>query len=320
MNNSRFVQLPKGICLCRNNKDFGSIFVNINKNGDKYIRQLLPDGKVKNLSIPKDYINSDLQLEDVVKLLNIVDAPPAPAGDKVNDKKAMGKLIGTWNNDNIWLNKGNFGYYLRVGTGKVLYTVKHFVDIDKLDIESCINIIKDAQNSKLVHDYHNNSMKLINCDSHYNNNPIKLIAGNYGPYFRYDKYNITIPKQFRDTTNNFTQDQIKNIIDSYISEKNSIIKSHNTLNVPVPNAVNDNPVIDPSNKPATDTLNNKPVNALNNKRSEQSSKALSFPVDAYTSSCGCPDTPANKSYINAVKTKNNSVFKYNKIYILRFKG
>jgi len=274
MSNSRFVQLPKGICLCRNNKDFGSIFVNINKSGEKYIRQLLPDGKVNNLSIPKDYINSDLQLEDVVKLLNIVDAPPVPAGDKVNDKKAMGKLIGTWNNDNIWLNKGNFGYYLRIGTGKSLYTVKHFVDINKLDVESCINIIKDAQNSKLVHNYnHNKSFKLIHDDYNYNNNPIPLYDGEYGPFFKYDKYNITIPKQFRDTTNNFTQDQINNIIDSYITKKNSIINSHNTLNVPV----NNNLVMDPSNKPATDIVNN-------------------------PSNKPATDT-SNKSYLNAVKSK-----------------
>ena len=220
--NNRFVNLPKGVCLCRNNKEFGSIFVNINKNGEKYIRQLLPDGKVKNLSIPKDYINSDLQLEDVNKLLHIVDSPPAPPDDKVNEKPAVGKLIGTWNNENIWLNKGNFGYYLCVGTGRALYTVKHFIDINKLDIESCINIIKDAQNSKLIHNYNNNSMKLMNGNYIYKNNPIPLYDGEYGPFFKYDKYNITIPKQFRDTTNNFTQEQINNIIDSYITKKNSV--------------------------------------------------------------------------------------------------
>ena len=275
MSNSRFVQLPKGICLCRNNKDFGSIFVNINKSGEKYIRQLLPDGKVNNLSIPKNYINYDLQLEDVVKLLNIVDSPPAPPDDKANDKKAMGKLIGTWNNENIWLNKGNFGFYLRVGTGKSLYTVKHFVDINKLDVESCINIIKDAQNSKLIHKYtqrgvsSNHSMKLINSNYNYNDNPIPLYDGEYGPFFKYDKYNITIPKQYRDTTNNFTQEQINNIIDSYITKKNSVLPNNNPVNdsptkqvnVPQPNPVNDSPT--------------KQVN----------------------------DSPTNKSYVNAVKTK-----------------
>ena len=275
MSNSRFVQLQKGICLCRNNKDFGSIFVNINKSGEKYIRQLLPDGKVNNLSIPKNYINYDLQLEDVVKLLNIVDSPPAPPEDKANDKKAMGKLIGTWNNENIWLNKGNFGFYLRVGTGKSLYTVKRFVDINKLDVESCINIIKDAQNSKLIHKYmprgvsSNNSMKLINSNYNYNDNPIPLYDDEYGPFFKYDKYNITIPKQYRDTTNNFTQEQINNIIDSYITKRNSVLPNNNPVNdsptkqvnVPQPNPVNDSPT--------------KQVN----------------------------DSPTNKSYVNAVKTK-----------------
>jgi hypothetical protein len=241
---------PKGICLCRNHKQYGTIFINTNKSNIKYIRQI-KDDVTNNYSIDDAYVNDNMKLEDVIKIIS------APSGlrpltvQSFNTKKSIdqneevlvkqnetsteevknefkftkGKLLGKYNGMSVFLNIGKFGYFLKVNGDDKFYNIKHYVDITKIDLEAAISIINDHKKQYM-----------------YNNISIEVCDGKYGSYIKYDTNNIKIP----DGKINVSQDDINNIIDTYLEQKlnKSFDANDKTASVPT-NDINNNSACNP---------------------------------------------------------------------------
>jgi hypothetical protein len=154
----------KGICLCRNHKQHGTIFINTNKSNIKYIRQL-KDELTNNYSIDEEYVNNDIKLEDVIKIIqnfnrkknvNKEELKPAPSLAVQNEtssdviksefKITKGRLLGRHNNNNVFINMGKYSPFIKVNGDTKLYSLKHYVDVEKIDLEAAISIINDYKN------------------------------------------------------------------------------------------------------------------------------------------------------------------------------
>ena len=206
----------KGTCIVRNHPQYGTIFINLNKFNKQYIR-VIKEGTTNNYSIPENYVNNELKLEDIIKILSTIDKSQeesshfgayAPNTTKKFTEVKRGKILGKYNDQNIFLNKSDFGYYLKLSNETTTYNIKHYVAIDKLDLEAAINIINDMKNREFK----------------YNNSPVILYPdGKFGAYIKYNDSNINIPKN--KSVQNLSQDEINNIIDKYLERKNTPVDS-----------------------------------------------------------------------------------------------
>ena len=225
MQNNNFK--PKGICLTRNHEIYGSIFINKNKYNKPYIRQI-KDDVTNNYSIDDNYINNDITLEDVVKIISTIDVKQQVKTIEEEVKVKKGKLLGKYNSMSVFLNNGKFSPYLKVNGDDKLYNIKHYVDIDKIDLEAAISIINDYKNKQFR--YNNSSVVLHD-------------EGKYGPYIKYDNTNIKLPKN----KSNLTQDDVNSIIDTYLKNKDKLFDAnelYKTVSVPT-NDINNESVHTP---------------------------------------------------------------------------
>jgi len=244
------MQKVKGTCIVRNHPQYGTIFINLNKINKQYIR-VIKDGTTNNYSIPENYVNNELKLEDIIKILSTIDKSQEETTKKTTEVK-RGKILGKYNDQNIFLNKSDFGYYLKLSNEPTTYNIKHYVDINKLDLEAAINIINDMKNRIFK----------------YNNLPVILYPdGKFGAYIKYNDSNINIPKN---KSKNLSQDEINNIIDKYLERKNSntpsIISRSEPIDPPIDLPI-DPPIAPPAAPPIVPPL--KPtsyINAIKNKK------------------------------------------------------
>ena len=98
------------------------MFINLNKFNKQYIR-VIKDGTTNNYSIPENYVNNELKLEDIIKILSTIDKSQEETtidkSIKNNNEFKRGKILGKYNNQNVFFNKSNFGYYLKIGRAHV---------------------------------------------------------------------------------------------------------------------------------------------------------------------------------------------------------
>ena len=233
-------QKVKGTCIVRNHPQYGTIFINLNKFNKQYIR-VIKDGATNNYSIPENYVNNEIKLEDIIKILSTIDKSQEETTKKTTEVK-RGKILGKYNDQNIFLNKSDFGYYLKLSNEPTTYNIKHYVDINKLDLEAAINIINDMKNREFK----------------YNNSPVILYPdGKFGPYIKYNDSNINIPKN--KSVKSLSQDEVNIIIDKYLERKNTPVNYKDyveTIKTIAPPIVSPtvqpimSPIVPPASKPS----------------------------------------------------------------------
>ncbi len=150
---------------------------NSNKTLSVYIGQYGPVLKEENNSPGckhrfislKDELLDDITLEQAINMLSYP------------------RVIGTYNNIDILLDKGRYGLYIKYNNKNYSYKINDETNIDIDSLTTFIDIKSDTQTKY-------GEFKKINTK-------IKIMKGQYGPYINYDNksnYKITIDKSFSD--------------------------------------------------------------------------------------------------------------------------
>ena len=139
----------------------------------------------------------------------------------------------------VFLNNGLFGPYLKVNGDDKLYNIKHYVDVDKIDLEAAISIINDYKNKQF----------------RYNNSPVVWYdEGKYGPYIKYDNTNIKLPKN----KSTLTQDDVNLIIDTYLKNKDKSFDENDKTASVQTNDINNETLNESTNNSVNVTLPSTP--------------------------------------------------------------
>jgi DNA topoisomerase-1 len=168
-------------------KDGNEIYIGVGKFGP-YVKtkDTNSDNKWKYASI-KDIDKKELDLEYAEELL------------------LFPKILGKISNNQITLNKGQYGLYLKCGMRNI--AIKDTIDINKIDLDYA---------TKMFNSHDNKSFKI-------KDKTINIRNGNYGPYIQIvslnKTQNISIPHKYNLET--ITVDDIMQII----ANKNNIIKN-----------------------------------------------------------------------------------------------
>ncbi len=125
------------------------------------------DGKVKRSAIPKHLNIAELDFTLAKKIISL----PRKIG------------INPANNQEIIVNNGKFGPYLL--SNKIFYSISN-EDLFNLELERALEVM--AQSKKP-----NNEAKILG-EHPDSKQEVKILKGKYGPYIKYGKKNIAIPK------------------------------------------------------------------------------------------------------------------------------
>ena len=164
------------------------IYVGLGKYGN-YLKILEKIGSTKWLYTSlKDLSDEEIQNLDLNKVLEIMSFP---------------KLIGKINKSDVYLCKGQYGLYLKVGTKNYSLKENSNIDIDNIDIEFVKNyIVNYKDNQKAILDNKKEIDKNINSkyslkEFTHGNKTIYVKNGQYGNYLQIDgkkKINVKIPE------------------------------------------------------------------------------------------------------------------------------
>ena len=148
----------------------------------------------------KDELLDDITLEQAVGMLSYP------------------RIIGTYNNIDILLDKGRYGLYIKYNSKNYSYKITDETNIDIDSLTTFIDIKSETQNKY-------GEFKKVNAK-------IKIMKGQYGPYINYDNktnYKITIDKAFSeeeidDYLKNLTVKECNDIISEQKSKPKKYIK------------------------------------------------------------------------------------------------
>jgi DNA topoisomerase-1 len=111
----------------------------------------------------KDELLDDITLEQAVGMLSYP------------------RIIGTYNNIDILLDKGRYGLYIKYNSKNYSYKITDETNIDIDSLTTFIDIKSETQNKY-------GEFKKVNAK-------IKIMKGQYGPYIKYKSLNATIPEE-----------------------------------------------------------------------------------------------------------------------------
>ncbi|MBT4936968.1 type I DNA topoisomerase [Candidatus Peregrinibacteria bacterium] len=138
--------------------------------------------KPKFASLPKGKNLEDITLEEALFLFNL--------------PRVVGKLSDT---EEMIVNIGRFGPYVQVG--KEYFSLSKDDDPYTVTSERAEELVKEGREKK--------AKALINS---FKDGEIEVRVGRFGPYIRAGKKNIKIPKEFKDTPEDLTEEECEKIV------------------------------------------------------------------------------------------------------------
>ncbi len=160
-------QSPKDISLGKDPETNHEILLKTGRFGP-YV-ELLSDPR-KRVSIPKKWLNEEISLGKALKLLSL--------------PKLIGKHPET--SENIYANLGRYGSYLQ--HQKTYANLSNIEELFEIGINHAIELLAQKQKA-------NQKNILKDIGTHPDTNlPIQVLKGRYGPYIKYEKINISLPK------------------------------------------------------------------------------------------------------------------------------
>lgn len=131
-----------------------------------------PYAKIENsfFTVPKD---KDLMEITIHEILEIVEQK------KVAEKLREPRLIGTHNNENVYVAAGKYGPFVKIGDKNS--SLPRGTDISTIELSQVLDILEKSNSTGVIKTYVENP-------------ELKVLSGRYGPYISYNKQNFKIPK------------------------------------------------------------------------------------------------------------------------------
>ena len=148
--------------------------------------------KPKRASIPKHYSVEELSLEKALQLISL----PKNLGDHPNDGKEVIAAIGP------------YGPYIKHGS--IYANIKDFEEIFSIGMNRAVELLSEAEKRKPGKG--SRGKELRDLGNHPEGERVKIMSGRYGDYIKWNKTNVTIPKDHK--VENITLDQAIELISS----------------------------------------------------------------------------------------------------------
>ncbi len=131
-----------------------------------------PYAKIENsfYTVPKD---RDLMEISIAEIVEIVEQK------KITEKLREPRLIGTHNNENVFVAAGKYGPFVKIGEKNS--SLPRGTDISKIELSEVLDILEKVSSNGVIKTFTENP-------------ELKVLSGRYGPYISYNKQNFKIPK------------------------------------------------------------------------------------------------------------------------------